>query len=62
MNLKPGGKQPVMHDTYFGQNKQPQSMGFSSTHPDEKLRNKPKGIKQVLIERGKWSSQGLMLK
>ncbi|CAJ0644875.1 13085_t:CDS:1, partial [Entrophospora sp. SA101] len=30
MNLKPGGKQPVMHDTYFGQNKQPQSMVFPS--------------------------------
>jgi len=61
MNLKPGGKQPVMRDTYFGEDKQPQSMVFPSTHPDEKLRNKPKGIKQVLIERGKWSSQGLIL-
>ncbi|CAJ0847772.1 16961_t:CDS:2 [Entrophospora sp. SA101] len=37
-----------MRDTYFGEDKQPQSMVFPSTHPDEKLRNKPKGIKQFL--------------
>jgi hypothetical protein len=61
MNLGPGGKQPNMHDTYFGPNKQLQSMVFPSTHPDERLRGKPKGIKQVLIERGKWPSNGLIL-
>src|SRR6266542_3194828 len=53
MNLNPSGKQPIMWDTYFGQNNQLQSMVFSITHHDEKLRGKPKGIKQVLIEHGK---------
>ena len=36
-------------------------MVFPTTHSDEKLRGKPKGIKQVLIERGKWPSEGLIL-
>jgi len=61
MNLNPGGKQPIMHDTYFRPNQQPQSMVFSATHFNEKLRGQPKGIKQVLIERGKWPSKGLIL-
>jgi hypothetical protein len=61
MNLKPGGKQPIMRDTYFGPDRQPQSMVFPATHPDEKLRGQPKGIKQVLIERGKWPPEGLIL-
>ena len=37
MNLNPGGKQPLMQDTYFGPNKQLQSMTFPEMHPDEKL-------------------------
>src|SRR6266545_5960693 len=61
MNLNPGGKQPIMHDTYFGPNQQLQSMVFSANHFNEKLRGQPKGIKQVLIERGKWPSKGLIL-
>ncbi|CAJ0759158.1 18626_t:CDS:2, partial [Entrophospora sp. SA101] len=32
MNLKPGGKQPVMRDTYFGEDKQPQSMKEENGH------------------------------
>ncbi len=50
MNLKSGGKQLIMHNTYFGPNHQLQSMIFLATHPDEKLRDQPKGIKQILIE------------
>ncbi|EXX72380.1 hypothetical protein RirG_069840 [Rhizophagus irregularis DAOM 197198w] len=51
MNLNPGGKQPVMRNTYFGPNNQLQTMVFPITYHDEKLYGKPKGIKQVLIER-----------
>src|SRR6266540_4099861 len=29
-------------------------MNFPDDHPDEKLRGQPKGIKEVLIERGLW--------
>ncbi|RGB42597.1 hypothetical protein C1646_750781 [Rhizophagus diaphanus] len=61
MNLNPGGKQPVMRNTYFGPNNQLQSMVFPTTHNDEKLRGKPKGIKQILMERGKWPPGGLVL-
>ena len=61
MNLKPGGKQPIMRNTHFGPNQQPQSMVFPATYPNEKLRGQPKGIKQVLIERGKWPPEGLVL-
>ena len=61
MNLKPGGKQLIMHNTYFGSNHQSQSMVFPATHPDEKLQDQPKGIKQILIEREKWPSEGLIL-
>ncbi|CAG8653158.1 9157_t:CDS:1, partial [Paraglomus occultum] len=46
MNLKPGGKQPKMRDTVFGPDNCHQSM------VNEK--NEPKGMKQVLIERGLW--------
>jgi hypothetical protein len=53
MNLNPGGKQLIMRNTYFGPNNQLQSMVFPETHHDEKLRGKLKGIKQILLERGK---------
>ena len=46
MNLKPGGKQPKMKDTVFGSNNQRQSMVNEN--------GEPKGMKQVLIERGLW--------
>ena len=46
MNLKPGGKQPKMRNTVFGSNNQCQSM----VNED----NEPKGMKQVLMERGLW--------
>ncbi len=53
MNLGPSEKQPIMWDTYFRPDNQLQSMVFSVTYSNKKLQGKPKGIKQVLIERGK---------
>ena len=61
MNLNPGGKQAIMRNTYFGPNNLLQSMVFPVTYHDEKLRGRPKGIKQVLIEREKWPLGGLVL-
>ena len=46
MNLKPRGKQPKVKDTVFGPDNQHQSMVNEN--------NKPKGMKQVLIERELW--------
>ena len=36
-------------------------MVFSNDHPNEKLRGQPKGLKQILQERGKWPNGGLLL-
>ena len=49
MNLKPGGKKPLMRPSYF--NGQPQSMVFPDNHPVKALRVKPKGMRVVLTER-----------
>lgn len=40
---------------------QSQRMVFADDYPDEKLRGKPKGIKQVLIERGLWKDSLLKI-
>ena len=48
MNLKLGGKQPKMRDTIFGLNNQHQSMVNEN--------GEPKGMKQVLTERGLWKN------
>src|SRR5437764_15414554 len=47
MNLKHWGKQPKMRDTFFGTDNCHQST------VNEK--NEPKGMKQVLVERGLWN-------
>ncbi len=39
MNLNSGGKQPIMHDTYFRPNQQPQSIVILVTYHNEKLVN-----------------------
>ena len=61
MNFHPGGKQPKMRKTWFigadGQRKE-QDMVFSADHPE--FPGQPKGMKQVLIERGLWR-QGLTM-
>ena len=57
MNLRPGGKQARMCDTWFihdGQ-KLDQPMVFPSNHPE--FPNQPKGMRQVLIERGLWKDK-----
>ncbi|EXX66663.1 hypothetical protein RirG_121640 [Rhizophagus irregularis DAOM 197198w] len=53
MNHFPGGKQLVMQSTTWGDNNQ-QDMCFLNDYFDEKLCRKPKGMKQILLERGKW--------
>ncbi|KAB5590521.1 hypothetical protein CTheo_6045 [Ceratobasidium theobromae] len=59
MNVNPSGKQPIMHNTAIPDNNpnpllrgQPQLMVFDVTHPE--YPNKPKGMEQVLKERGLW--------
>ena len=52
MNVNSGGKQPKMHQTFFGSDNTLQSMVFPSNH--SQYPNEPKGMKQVLIERGLW--------
>lgn len=61
MNLHPGGKQAKMRDGWFVRNGQKvvQPMIFAMDHPE--FPGEPKGIKQVLQERGLWIN-GLKLK
>ena len=54
MNLGPGGKQPVLRDGWDHVQNLPHSMVFSQDYPDPRLRGQPKGIRQVLVERGLW--------
>ncbi|GBB94370.1 hypothetical protein RclHR1_23400001 [Rhizophagus clarus] len=54
INFNPGGKQPIMRDTIF--NEQVQSMVFPANYPNENLREKPKGMRVILQERGLWGS------
>ena len=50
MNVRPGGKQPVMRDTEWGEegSKVIQKMVFKENHP---LAGIPKGLRQVISER-----------
>lgn len=54
MNMKPGGKQALMRDGWFMQNgaRVAQTMIFPTDHPDPAVAGLPKGMKQVLTERG----------
>ena len=57
MNLRPGGKQARMRDGWYmvdGQ-KITQPMIFPPDHPD--FPNQPKGMKEILVERGLWKSK-----
>ncbi|EHS62464.1 uncharacterized protein PGTG_20589 [Puccinia graminis f. sp. tritici CRL 75-36-700-3] len=63
MNLGPGGKQSRLRDTIIPSDNphipeelrgQPQTMCYPTDHPDPSLAGQPKGIKQVLTERGLW--------
>ncbi|RGB33345.1 hypothetical protein C1646_761801 [Rhizophagus diaphanus] len=57
MNLNPGGKQAKLRDTVF--NRQIQYMNFPDDYHDRNLREKPKGMRIILEERGLWPSIGL---
>jgi hypothetical protein len=62
MNVGPGGRQPMMHDTIvphdnpFGHGGQPQSLIFPlnlpDSHPYNSHQGKPKGMQVILEERG----------
>ena len=57
MNRGPGGAQPVMHDTTVPSTGEPQSMVFPADYTGvdkdgKSLAGKPKGMEQVLRERG----------
>jgi hypothetical protein len=62
MNLKHGGKQPLMRDGWFMKDGQwvSQKMVFGPKNPG--LCGQPKGIKQVLDERGLWPEGHFQLK
>ena len=57
MNLGPGGKQPLLRDGWDHSQNLPQPMVFGQDYPVLALRGKPKGIRQVLLERGLWQHQ-----
>jgi hypothetical protein len=62
MNLNPGGKQSVLHDTEWGSDGRKQSMVFKDDDKEwgsdkpilKELIGKAKGMKRVLQERGLW--------
>ena len=57
MNLRPGGKQARLHDGWYIRAdgvRVSQAMVFPSDHPT--CPNQPKGMKQILTERGLWSN------
>lgn len=57
MNLGMGGKQPRMKDGFNDLIQQIQPMVFPDDHPNVSLRGQPKGLKQVLTERGLWGGR-----
>jgi hypothetical protein len=54
MNMRPGGKQAHLRDGWYMHNGQKvvQKMSYPPNHPE--FGNMPKGMKQILIERGLW--------
>ena len=57
INLVIGGKQLCMRDGFDSATQQPQSIIFPKNHPKVLLHGKPKGLKQVLTERGLWRNR-----
>lgn len=57
MNLRPGGKQAIMRDSWFSRNgeKVVQAMVFPHNHPE--CPGQAKGMRQVLLERGLWNDR-----
>jgi len=60
MNMRPGGKQSKMRDGWYVMDSQriAQEMCFPVNHPE--FPGQPKGMRQVLIERGLWRN-GLVM-
>ena len=60
MNLRPGGKQAKLRNGWYFKDGQQveQEMNFPHNHPQ--FPNMPKGMRQVLVERGLWS-EGLRM-
>jgi transposase len=61
LNLGPGGKQPLLRNGFIHRQQIWQSMQFPSDYHDINLAGKPKGIRQILKERGLWPPEGLRL-
>lgn len=61
LNLSSGGKQPHLRDGFIHEKQVTQSMQFPPEYVNPKLAGKPKGIKQILKERGLWPAEGLLL-
>jgi hypothetical protein len=61
MNLNPGGAKPKMQDGWFMHNRQriSQPMVFPQNHLKDP--GEPKGMKQVLTERGLWRNSLLLV-
>ena len=57
INLRVGGKQPRMRNGFNEATQEIQPMVFPEDHHDVLLRGKPKGLKQVLTERGLWRNR-----
>ena len=61
MNLSPGGAQPKMRDGWHI-NENGEKLVHPMVFPDDhKLKGKPKGIKQILMERNLWPAKGVRL-
>jgi hypothetical protein len=58
INLHPGGKQPLMRDSFDHARGLPQSMRFPDTHHNYAVRGKAKGAEVILRERGLWPCSG----
>ena len=54
LNLHPGGKQPHLRDGFIYAQQVLQSIQFPPDYVNPELAGKPKGIKQILQERGLW--------
>ena len=54
MNLNPAGKQARMRDGWFLQNGEKVAQPMIFPKDDPKFPNQPKGMRQVLLERGLW--------
>lgn len=54
-----GEKQAQMRDGFNDAIQQTQAMVFPDNHPNDSLQSKPKGLKQVLNERGLWRNRAL---